>query len=208
MSRGVARFEGVGPVTIEQVQEFLRHTNVRPVRVLDLAGQQPVDGYQVPDRMREAAHLRNPACIAPWGTNLSRHKDMEHIRRYRPRERGGPAGQTGLDNLGPMSRFPHRVKTHGRWRIRQTGPGVYEWRSPHGYRYRVDNQGTHPLGKETAGSAAGPSSAARTAPATPGLDLTGLDLDALRGTVIWSSDTAEIYQVDCTLDLSDWQHCA
>ncbi len=85
-SRGVARFEGVGPITIEQVQEFLRHTNVRPVRVLDLAGQQPVDGYQVPDRMREAAQLRNPACIAPWGTNLSRHKDMEHIRRYRPRE--------------------------------------------------------------------------------------------------------------------------
>jgi hypothetical protein len=24
-----------------------------------------------------------------------------------------------------------------------------QWRSPHGYWYRVDHQGTHPLGKET-----------------------------------------------------------
>ncbi len=42
------------------------------------------------------------------------------------------------------------MKTHGRWRLRQTGPGVYEWTSPHGYRYRVDADGTHPLGKDTA----------------------------------------------------------
>jgi hypothetical protein len=26
---------------------------------------------------------------------------------------------------------------------------VYEWASPHGYRYRIDHTGTHPLGKDT-----------------------------------------------------------
>jgi hypothetical protein len=25
---------------------------------------------------------------------------------------------------------------------------VYEWRTPHGYRFRVDASGTHPLGKD------------------------------------------------------------
>jgi hypothetical protein len=42
------------------------------------------------------------------------------------------------------------VKTHGRWRLRQTGPGIYEWTSPHGYRFQVDGSGTHPLGKDPA----------------------------------------------------------
>ncbi len=147
-STGVARFEGIGPITLEQAREFLRHTNVRVVPVLDVADQAPVDGYEVPDRIREALHLRNPACISPWGTNLSRRKDMEHVRPYLPAAEGGPPGQTGMENLGPLSRFPHRVKTHGRWRLRQPEPGVFEWRSPHGYRFRVDHDGTHALGLE------------------------------------------------------------
>ncbi|HLN77500.1 MAG TPA: hypothetical protein VK204_10690, partial [Nocardioidaceae bacterium] len=144
---GVARFEGVGPLTLPQLREFLGHTNVRVVPVADLAGQRPVDGYEVPARMREATHLRSPACISPWGTNLSRRKDMEHITPYLPPARGGPPGQTSMDNLGPLSRHPHRVKTHGRWTLTQTGPGSYEWRTPHGYRFAVDQHGTHALGK-------------------------------------------------------------
>jgi hypothetical protein len=145
---GVARVEGVGPVTREQVIEFLGHTNVRTVPVLDLAAQTPVDGYEVPTRMAEALHLRNPACVSPWSSNLSRRKDKDHVHEYLRPDRGGPPGQTSLDNLAPLGRFAHRVKTHGRWRPRQTGPGVYEWTSPNGYRFRVDATGTHPLGKE------------------------------------------------------------
>jgi hypothetical protein len=45
---------------------------------------------------------------------------------------------------------PHRRSaswpTPGR-ALRQPQPGVHLWRSPHGYRYRVDNTGTHALGK-------------------------------------------------------------
>ncbi|HEX6246482.1 MAG TPA: hypothetical protein VFZ64_01310, partial [Nocardioidaceae bacterium] len=108
----------------------------------------PVDGYEVPARMREALHLRQPACSSPWGTNLSRRKDADHVVPYLPPDRGGPPGQTGMGNLAPLSRFPHRVKTHGRWRLRQPRPGVYEWRSPHGYWWRIDHRGTHPLNRE------------------------------------------------------------
>ena len=151
---GVARMEGVGPITVEQVREFLGSCHVQPVQVLDVAGQRPVDGYEVPERMREALHQRHPACSSPWGTNLSRRKDAEHVIPYVRPDRGGPPGQTSLANLTLLSRFPHRVKTHGRWRLRQPAPGVLQWRSPHGYWFRVDHRGTHPLGKEATPGAA------------------------------------------------------
>jgi hypothetical protein len=35
------------------------------------------------------------------------------------------------------------------WRLRQPSPGVFQWRTPHGYWFRVDHRGTHPLGTET-----------------------------------------------------------
>jgi hypothetical protein len=47
-----------------------------------------------------------------------------------------------------MTRFEHRIKTHGRgWRHRQPVPGVFLWRTPHGHWFRTDHTGTHPLGK-------------------------------------------------------------
>lgn len=144
---GVARCEGVGPITRAQVIEFLGHTAVRVVPVIDLAGQEPVDGYEVPDKMAEALHLRNPACVSPWSTNLSRNKDSDHNQPYRPPAHGGPPGQTRPDNLARLARFPHRLKTHGGWRLEQPAPGTWEWRTPHGYHYRVDHNGTHPLGR-------------------------------------------------------------
>lgn len=47
-----------------------------------------------------------------------------------------------------MNRYGHRVKTHARgWRHHQPVPGVFLWRTPHGYWYRVDPTGSYPLGK-------------------------------------------------------------
>jgi hypothetical protein len=144
---GVARMEGVGPITVEQVREFLRHTNVTVRPVLDLQADHPVDGYEVPDRLREQVHLRTPAEAFPWSGNLSRRTDLDHTVPYLSRDRGGPPGQTRLGNLGPLTRYAHRVKTHGRgWRHHQPAPGVFLWRTPHGYWYRTDHTGTHRLG--------------------------------------------------------------
>ena len=53
---------------------------VKPV--IDLAGQVPVDGYEVPDRLREAAHLRTPCDVFPYATNTGRRKER---RPHRPR---------------------------------------------------------------------------------------------------------------------------
>ena len=116
---------------------------VKPV--LDLANQTPVDGYQIPDRLREAIQVRDPVDVFPYATNTSRHRQIDHTIPYRPPDDGGPPGQTGMHNLGPMTSYHHRIKTHSRWHVRQPFPGVFVWRSPHGRHYLVDHTGTSKL---------------------------------------------------------------
>ena len=149
-SEGVARMEGVGPITIGQCRELLTHTHVTIQPVIDLAEDHPVDGYEVPVRMREQLRLRTPAPVFPYSSGISRRTDADHTEPYLPPARGGPPGQTRISNLGPLGRTGHRIKTHAPgWRHHQPVPGVYLWRTPHGYWFRVDHAGTHPLGKDT-----------------------------------------------------------
>jgi hypothetical protein len=144
---GVAHCEGVGPITVGQVREFLGHHRVSVRPVLDLRDQVPVDAYEVPEAMREAVRLARPASVFPWSHTESRRVDLDHTISFLPVEEGGPPGQTRIENLGPMVRFAHRIKTHGRgWRHHQPVPGVYLWRTPHGYWVRVDHTGSHLLG--------------------------------------------------------------
>jgi hypothetical protein len=69
-NRRVARFEGVGPLTLNQVRRFLTDTScqitVQPV--IDPQDVPPVDGYEIPRRIREAMFLRMPASCFPYAT--------------------------------------------------------------------------------------------------------------------------------------------
>jgi uncharacterized protein DUF222 len=151
-SKGVARLEGgVGPVTVEQARRWLAHCRVTVKPVIDLAALAPVDGYEIPDRLREAVHLLSPADIFPFASNTTRTHDIDHTVAYSTSsgdtQAGGtsPPAQTGIGNLAPLTRFHHRIKTHGRWRVMQPYPGVFVWRSPHGRIYLVDHTGTRKL---------------------------------------------------------------
>lgn len=141
---GSAFVEGVGPLTLDQAREWLGHRRVRVTEVVDLAARPaPVDGYAFPRQVREIAHLTNPRDVFPFGVNAGRTKDIDHPVPYRPPDDGGPPGQTGLHNAAPMTRFHHRIKTFGLWRVSQLGPGAYLWHSPHDYCWLVDPTGTH-----------------------------------------------------------------
>ncbi len=166
---GVARMEGVGPITIGQASEFLRHSHVTIKPVIDLDEDRPVDCYEVPDRLREQMHLRSPASAFPWSSATGRRMDLDHTRRYGldglDDRYDRPTGQTRIGNLGKLTRFEHRIKTHGRgWRHRQPRPGVHHWRTPTGYQFTVDHTGTHRVRVSTGsttgrGSTTGDSSA-------------------------------------------------
>ena len=144
----VARWEGEGPITAQYVRDILgpaANFVIRPV--IDVAGVAPVDGYEIPDRHREAVHLRSPADVFPWASSTSRRQQVDHTKAYVPPDHGGPPGQTGLHNLGPLTQFHHRIKTFGGWQVKQPFWGIFLWRDPHGRLYLVDHTGTRRLGK-------------------------------------------------------------
>jgi hypothetical protein len=148
--QGSAYVEGVGPITHDQAQAWLGHRRVRVTEVIDLATTpDPVDGYVFPGRLRELLHLTNPRDVFPFGVNTSRGKDIDHPVPYVPPDDGGPPGQTGLHNAAPMTRFHHRIKTFGGWRLTQLAPGTYLWQSPNGYCWLVDRTGTHKVPRAT-----------------------------------------------------------
>jgi hypothetical protein len=138
--------EGVGPITIGQASEFLRHSHVAIRPVIDLDADRPVDCYEVPDRLRELMHLRSPASAFPWSAATGRRMDLDHTKPWIDTE----IGQTRAGNLGKLTRFEHRVKTHAKgWRHRQPEPGVHVWRTPTGHQFTVDPTGTHPARAST-----------------------------------------------------------
>jgi hypothetical protein len=139
---GVARVEGIGPITLNRLRDWLSHSRVTVKPVIDLTNQKPVDGYEIPTRLREAIHLISPVDCFPYATSASRTTDLDHTTPYLPPDHGGPPGQTAIGNLGPLTRRHHRTKTFAHWTLNQVWPGVFVWRSPHGHHYLVDHTGT------------------------------------------------------------------
>jgi hypothetical protein len=140
---GVARVEGIGPVTAGLVRDWLTGARVSVVPVIDLNQMAPVDGYEVPTRLADAVRLRSPLDAFPYSTCMSRRMDLDHTQPYLHPDQGGPPGQTRTANLAPLTRRHHRIKTHHPgWAVAQPFDGVLVWRSPHGRHYLVDHTGT------------------------------------------------------------------
>ena len=139
--------------------------------VIDLNAHLTAPGYDIPDRIREQVILRDRTCVFPWCTRPARGCDVDHVIPYdhdaaaedRPTTRSHDVRQPRR-----LCRFHHRLKTHSAWRYRVTGPGAYEWTSPHGHHYRRDTTGTTPINESRPGSARHPTTPpTMTPPRTP-----------------------------------------
>ena len=116
-------------------------------------------GYAIPDRIREQIILRDGTCVFPWCTRPARACDVDHVVPYdHDAESEGRAqpGPTQTSNLAALCRQHHRLKTHSAWRYRVTGPGEFEWTSPHGHTFRRDPSGTSPVHDAESTETAGP----------------------------------------------------
>ncbi len=142
---GVVRAEGLGPLVVGQVGELLRGAHVTVTPVLDLADQVHVAAYEHPETLKDRVWLTSGGDYFPHTANPGHRDrvDFDHPDPFVPAARGGPPGQTGTHNSGPLNRSHHRIKTHAGWHSRQTGPGSYVWRTPHGHYRLVDHHGTH-----------------------------------------------------------------
>jgi hypothetical protein len=142
--------EGQRLVLLEQVKSWCAdsRTKVTIKPVIDLNTQLHTDAYKVPDRIREQVILRDRTCVFPRCTRPARGCDIDHVIPHDPdaEAEGRPQpGPTQTANLACLCRGHHRLKTHSAWRYEMVAPGVFEWTSPHGYRYRRDHHGTTAL---------------------------------------------------------------
>ncbi len=134
-------------VLLDQIKSWCgdSRTKVTIKPVIDLNTELSTPGYQVPPRIREAVILRDQTCVFPWCSRPARGCDIDHVIEYdhQADAEGRPQpGPTATWNLGPLCRYHHRLKTHSAWTYRMTAPGVFEWTTPHGHRYRRDHTGT------------------------------------------------------------------
>jgi hypothetical protein len=137
-------------VLLEQVRSWCAdsRTEVTIKPVVDLNVQLTAQGYEIPARIREQIQLRDRTCVFPGCTRPARGCDVDHIIEYdhdADAEGRPQPGPTQTDNLACLCRFHHRLKTHSPWTYAMVEPGVFEWTSPHGLRYRRDHTGTTAL---------------------------------------------------------------
>jgi len=138
----LARIEMLGPVLISQVSAITKGSRVKLTPAIHCADTGAgVDSYEIPDRIRAQVLARQPYDVFPWASTPSRNLDLDHTIPYKP----GQSDQTRPDNLGPLSRKAHRIKTHCDWALKQVEIGVYLWESAAGQKCRVDATGTHPV---------------------------------------------------------------
>jgi hypothetical protein len=138
----VARVEGCGAMSLAWVRDHLTRAarvTVRPV--LDIEGQAPVDAYEIPERHRQAVALMTPADTFPFSSGLDPDQ-LDHTKPYQHGLVAVGAGQSRIGNYGPMTTGHHRIKTFGKWTVKQPFPGIYLFRDPHGAYYLVDHTGT------------------------------------------------------------------
>lgn len=103
--------EGRNPVTADTIRDWCGRPGVQVVvkPVIDLNTDIAVDGYEIPDRIRDHVTLRDRTCVFPYCTRPARTADIDHIESYDPH---GPPGQTATDKVAPKCRTHHRLKTH------------------------------------------------------------------------------------------------
>ncbi|GAA1478587.1 hypothetical protein GCM10009623_30330 [Nocardioides aestuarii] len=138
------------PITVETIRDWCGNPNAHVVikPVIDLADHVHVEAYEVPDRIREAAALRDHHCVFPWCTRPARGCDCDHVRSWTTDGTGGP---TCTCEIAPLCRSHHRLKTHAAWTYTVIEPGTYLWTSPHGYQFLRDHTGTVDVTPATAG---------------------------------------------------------
>ncbi|MFL6060670.1 MAG: HNH endonuclease [Marmoricola sp.] len=128
-------------LTQQQVATWCGRPDVTVVikPVIDLNRPLASDSYEVPDRIQEHVELRDETCVFPFCTRLARSCQKDHTIAY---DDGGP---TDSENLGDLCPHHHNLKTHGGWTYTMVEPGTFLWRSPHGYRFLRDHEGSEEL---------------------------------------------------------------
>ena len=142
---GVARVEGLGAMTLSQLQVLLagHHVTVKPV--IDLADRVRTTAYEHPEALKERVFLTAGGDYWPYASSLGRTVEFDHCTTFIHDPPPDLPDQTGNHNSGPLGKRHHRWKTHAGYEAKQCGADRYVWRTPHGLTYLKDHRGTRPI---------------------------------------------------------------
>ena len=135
---------GCHDVLIEQIRSWCQTVGntvtIKPV--IDLNTEITTDAYTPTVKLTEQIRLRDQCCVFPHCTRRARYTDIDHREPY---DRTNPAtgGKTTTSNLALLCRRHHRTKTFSPWTYTSPEPGVYDWTSPTGTRFRVTRARRH-----------------------------------------------------------------
>lgn len=101
--------------------------------------------YRPSTALADHVRARDESCVRPGCSVPARECQLDHTQPWDHTD-PGEGGPTSPGNLGPLCHRDHQSKTHGGFRLTQTGPGVFEWETPTGHRYRRNaDSSTTPL---------------------------------------------------------------
>src|SRR5699024_5282918 len=138
----VPRLTGYGPITPTTARALAAGGTWRRLVTDPLSGQLLDLGhtrYRPSTALADHIRARDNTCVRPGCSTPARESQLDHTR---PWLADGTGGGTDADNLGPLCLRDHQVKTHGDFQVKQIRPGVFEWHTPTGHRYRRDPDGS------------------------------------------------------------------
>jgi hypothetical protein len=112
LSDDPAEVPGVGPITAELARELAADGTWR-AWVTDAAGTIVATGaraYVPTEAIARLVRAREPHCRFPGCRRPANRCDLDHAIPW-------PRGSTTPDNLGPLCRRHHNLKTHGGWQL-------------------------------------------------------------------------------------------
>lgn len=130
-----ADLAGYGPITAEAARALARDGTWRRIVTDPLSGAVLDVGrtrYRPPADLDEHVRVRDRTCARPGCAAAADSCDLDHTEEYHRAH-----GTTSDGNLAPLCRRDHVVKTDGGFQLVQVEPGVVEWTTPTGHRYRV-----------------------------------------------------------------------
>ncbi|QIX27699.1 hypothetical protein ncot_14665 [Nocardioides sp. JQ2195] len=144
---GVVESNLFGPATTHLIAGYLKQlgADARVTPVIDTTKVWAVDVHDPPQAMRDQVTERDRHCVHPHCGRSSKTCDLDHIV---PFDDTGPSGQTNPENLAPLCRRHHLLKTHGGWRYQRNRDGTYTWTNQHGRSWLVTDSGTVELTQE------------------------------------------------------------
>uniref|UniRef100_UPI002B267064 HNH endonuclease signature motif containing protein n=1 Tax=Nocardioides sp. TaxID=35761 RepID=UPI002B267064 len=110
--------------------------------VIDLNEDLSTKAYVPTAKLVEQVRLRDQNCVFPNCTRRAEHCDLDHRVPFNKKDPSA-GGRTTTSNLSLLCRKHHRAKTFSAWQYDSPQPGVYDWTSPSGHRFRVTRGRRH-----------------------------------------------------------------